>query len=211
MRDVDLVRMLLSKGARPGYADHDRECALVRAALKNDREIARLLVEGSTGRARTMAFAFSIEHPDGCIARRVLQAHGTPPEFIGEDYGDIFPTPDKNFCLIPPLMRAVNARHAHLVRLLVEHGVSVNTDYEGLVQSQSSRQTSSVLQLAMDFGDGEVISFLLDHAAQEEVQTRYDRWREMAEEDNSRLGKQKERRRLRRNMGLKTIKSSREP
>ncbi|KAL2842662.1 ankyrin repeat-containing domain protein [Aspergillus pseudodeflectus] len=207
--DVDLVQLLLSKRARPDYAFHDRECALVRAALKNDAEIASLVVGGSTRRAKTMALAFSVEHPDGCIARRLL-CHGARPEFIDEDYGDIFPTPDKNFYLIPPLVRAVNARHGHLTRLLVEHGASVNTDYEGLVQSQSSRQSGSLLKLAMDLGDEEIISFLLEHGAQEEVQTRYDRWREMAEEDNSRLGKQKERRRLRRNMGLKNHQSSRE-
>ncbi|KAL4981878.1 ankyrin repeat-containing domain protein [Aspergillus falconensis] len=209
MGDVELVKLMLSKGARPAYAFHDRECALVRAALKNDAEIASLVLEGSTDRAKTMALAFSVEHPDGCIARYLL-AHGTRPEFIDDDYGDTFPTPDKNFYLIPPLVRAINARHGHLVRLLLEHGASVNTDYEGLVQSQSSRQGGSVLQLAMDLGDEDIISFLLEHRAQQEVQTRYDRWREMAEEDNSRLGKQKERKRLRRNMGLKNCRSSRE-
>ncbi|KAL3482620.1 ankyrin repeat-containing domain protein [Aspergillus germanicus] len=176
MEDVDLVRLLLSKRAHPGYADHDRECALVRAALKNDAEIARLLVEGSTSRAKTMAFAFSVEHPYGCIAWCLL-GHRTRPEFIDEDFGNISPTPDKNFYLIPPLVLAVNARHAHLVRLLVEQGASVHADCEGLVQSQSSRQTGSLLQLAMDLGDEEIISFLLEHGAQEEVQTRSDRWR----------------------------------
>jgi hypothetical protein len=158
-----------------------------------------------------MPLVFGVEHPDGCIARRVIQAHGTRPEFIDEAYGDIFPTPDEAFHLIQPLVRAVNARHAHLVRLLVEHGASVNADYEGLVTSQSSRGEVAVLQIAMDLGDEEIMSFLLDHGTQEEVQTRFDRRREMAEEDNSRLGKQNARRRLRRNMGLKNCQSSREP
>jgi ankyrin repeat protein len=176
MGNVDLVRLLLGKGARPLYADHDRKCALVRAALKNDAESASLLMDGSTSRAKTMALAFSVEHPDECIARRVLQAHGTRLEFINEDYGDIFPTPDKNLYLIPFLVRAMNARHAHLVRLLVEHGASVNADYEGLVQSQSSWQTGCVLQLAINTGDEEIISFLLEYGAQEEVQSRYDKW-----------------------------------
>jgi hypothetical protein len=150
-----------------------------------------------------MALASSAEQPDGYFARFLL-AHGTHPDFDDLDYSDSeISVYLQSPCVIPPLVRAVNAGHGHLVRLLVEHGASVNASYEGYVECRSSRQRGSVLRLAMDLGDQSIVSFLLEHGAQEQVEPYEFRVLKMAMgEDLSREGKQKKRKRLRRHMGL---------
>ncbi|KAL2822249.1 ankyrin repeat-containing domain protein [Aspergillus cavernicola] len=213
MEDVDLVELFLSVGASPRYSRCGTKCALERAVLSRNERIASLLVLGSSCLQRTLALAYSAEQADGCFARFLL-AHGTHPYFDYLDYHAAQPVIYlQRDCMIPPLVRAVNAGHGYLVRLLVEHGADVNACYEGFVESRSSRRSGSVLRLAMDLGDQEIVSFLLEHGAEEEVTPYEFRVLKMSmEEDNSREGQQKKRKRLRRHMGLtKCLSSTQRP
>jgi hypothetical protein len=65
----------------------------------------------------------------------------------------------------------VNAGYTHLVRLLVKSGADVKVPFEGFVKSKSSRQIGSVLQLAIELGNRDIVSFLREHSAQEEVES----------------------------------------
>lgn len=92
--------------------------------------------------------------PDERTAR-ILLANSTVPDFEDLDYSvhPISPLNEEDYCLMPPLLRAVNTGHTQLVRLLVdEHAANINAFYQVLMKSRSSRSEGSVLQLAMDLG-----------------------------------------------------------
>ncbi|RHZ45035.1 uncharacterized protein CDV56_102349 [Aspergillus thermomutatus] len=178
--DVDLVKLFLSHGADPNYHDYDHETALVKAAAGGHANVVSLLVGKTDRMSRTQALALSMDYPDGRVARILLE-HGALPDFVDQDYADFPYSPhrtmgeQKDYQLIPPLVRAVNAGHAHLVRLLVAHGANVNAFYEGLVHTRSSRSSGSVLQLAMDLNGQDTVKYLRDHGAVVEVESPFDR------------------------------------
>ncbi|GIJ99591.1 hypothetical protein Aspvir_001725 [Aspergillus viridinutans] len=177
--DVDLVKLFLSHGADPNYHGFDYETALVKAAASGHADIVSLLVRDTDRMSRTHALALSMDYPDGRVAR-ILLDNGALPDFVDQDYAD-FPGPGptkkdrKDYRLIPPLVRAVNAGHANLARLLVAHGANVNAYYEGLVHTRSSRSSGSVLQLAMDLNDQDTVNYLRDHGAVVEVENTFER------------------------------------
>ncbi|KAL3446090.1 ankyrin repeat-containing domain protein [Aspergillus insuetus] len=208
--DFGMVELLLSKGARPSYTKRPMRCALVKAVLRKDESITRLVVGGSTCLQKTLALAFAAEQDDGYFARFLLE-HGTHPDFDELEYDAVHPFPRLGYTtrFIPPLVHAINAGHLNLVRLLVEHAANVNTSYDGFMECRSSRWRGSVLQLAMDLGDQGIISFLQEHRAKEEVVAYQFRVSRLSlEEDRTSEGKRKRRMRLRRHMGVNSCTGS---
>ena len=65
-----------------------------------------------------------------------------------EDSPTTFCMFDPDYCIIPPLVRAVHAGHGRLVRLLVENGANVNAYYEGFEKSKSSRRRGSLMSVS---------------------------------------------------------------
>ncbi|KAL2810288.1 ankyrin repeat-containing domain protein [Aspergillus granulosus] len=204
MGDVELVELFLSAGARPRYAGSATGCALVQAVKRRDKKIASLVIGDSSCMQKTMALASAAEQEDGHFARFLL-ARGTHPDFDDLEFSDVHHPKGylDTWHFASPLAHAVNAGHAHLVQLLVESGADVNVPFEGFEKSKSSRQTGSVLQLAMDLGNKEIVSFLREHGAQEEVGNYgYRKSRLWWEENNSPNAKEIRRKRLRRHMGV---------
>lgn len=75
--------------------------------------------------------------------------------------------------------------------------------FEGFEKSKSSRQRGSILQLAMDLGNKEIVSFLREHGAQEQVESYgYRKIRLWWEEKNSPNASEIRRKRLWRHMGV---------
>ncbi|KAF7180842.1 hypothetical protein CNMCM7691_010133 [Aspergillus felis] len=178
--DVDLVKLFLSHGADPNYHGWDYETALVKAAASGHADIVSLLVGETDRMSRTQALALSMDYPDGRVARILLDS-GALPDFVDQDYADFPYNPfrtmqdRKDYRLILPLVRAVNAGHTDLARLLVAHGANVNAFYEGLVHTRSSRSSGSVLQLSMDLNDEDTVKHLRDHGAVVEVESTFER------------------------------------
>ncbi|KAL4769962.1 ankyrin repeat-containing domain protein [Aspergillus nidulans var. acristatus] len=210
MGDVELVELFLSAGARPRYPRSATGCALVRAVKRRDKRIASLLVGDSSCMQKTMALAFAAEQEDGHFARFLLQ-RGTHPDFDELEYAEVHPAEGfrGSYYFASPLTRAVNAGHAHLVRLLVEHGADVNVPFEGFVGNQSSREKGSVLRLAMDLESQDIVSFLREHGAQEDVVDYTTRVSRLSLEEATvwSSGRQKRRTRLRRHMGINRCNS----
>jgi ankyrin repeat protein len=204
MGDVELVELFLSAGARARYPRSATGCALVRAVKRRDERIADLVIGDSSCMQKTMALAFAAEQEDGHFVRFLL-ARGTHPDFDDLEYSDVHrPKGYADYWhFASPLAHAVNAGHAHLVRLLVESGADVNVPFEGFEKSKSSRQRGSVLQLAMDLKNKDIVSFLCEHGAQEEVENYgYRVLRLSREEAMSPDAGEKRRKRLRRHMGV---------
>ncbi|KAJ5371096.1 uncharacterized protein N7496_007188 [Penicillium cataractarum] len=204
MGDVELVELFLSAGARPRYAGSSMGCVLVQAVKRRDERIASLVISDSTCMQKTMALTLAAEQEDGQLARFLL-ARGTHPDFDDLEDSDVHHPKGyaDTWHFASPLAHAVNAGHAHLVQLLVMSGADVNVPFEGFEKSKSSRQKGSVLQLAMDLGNKEIVSFLRKYGAQEEVES-YE-WRNHRlfwEENNSPNASEMRRKRLRRHMGV---------
>jgi hypothetical protein len=138
----------------------------------------QLLVQGSERTTRTRTLSLSMEQVDDRISRIIL-AHGCAVEFEDSDHA-MYPCCDRldtDYSLIAPIVRAINAGNVDMVRLLVnEKGASVNVWYQGLYKSQSTRLQGSALQLAIDLGQMDIIQFLRDNGAQEEVESWWTRW-----------------------------------
>ncbi|KAL3451395.1 ankyrin repeat-containing domain protein [Aspergillus insuetus] len=205
MDDVELVEVLLAAGACPRYTVSATGCALVRAVKHHAERIASLVVHGSSCMQKTTALAFAAEQEEGEHIVRFLLAHGTHPDFDDLEYEEAHPfrgyTDTRHFA--SPLARAVNAGHAHLVQLLVESGADLNVPFERFEESRSSRQWGSVLQLAIDLDHREIVSFLREHGAQEEVENYTSRvWRVSMEEATAPNPREARRMRLRRHMGV---------
>jgi ankyrin repeat protein len=208
--DAELVELFLSAGARPRYARSDTECALVQAVMRRDERIANLVISDSTCMQKTMALTLAAEQEDGHFAEFLL-ARGTHPDFDDMEFSDVHCPKGyaDTWHFAAPLAHAVNAGHAHLVRLLVERGADVNIPFEGFEKSKSSRQRGSVLQLAMELGNRDIVSFLREHGAQEEVESYgYRGIRLSWEENNSPNANEIRRKRLRRHMGVNSCMGS---
>jgi ankyrin repeat protein len=202
--DVELVELFLSAGACPRYAESTTKCALVQAVKRRDERIASLVIGDSSCLQKTMALTLAAEQDDGHFARFLL-ARGTHPDFDDLEYSDAHHPKGyaDTWHFASPLAHAVNAGHQHLVQLLVESGADVNVPFEGLEKSNSSRREGSVLQLAMDLGNKEIVSFLREHGAQEEVENyAYRLIRLSWEENTSPNANGIRRKRLRRHMGV---------
>ena len=160
---------------------------------------------------KTMALAFAAEPEDGHFVRFLLQ-HGTHLDFDEVEYAEVHPDGGfrGSYCFVPPLTRALNAGHAHLVRLLVEHGADVNVPFEGFVGNRSPREKGSVLRLAMDLESQDIVSFLREHGAQEDVGDYRTRVFRLSWEEGtvSPTGRRKRRTRLRRHMGINRCNGS---
>lgn len=210
MGDVELVELFLSAGARPRYAGFATGCALVQAVKRRDERIASLVIGDSSCMQKTMALTLAAEQEDGHFARFLLE-RGTHPDFDDLECSD-FHRPKgyaDTWHFASPLAHAVNAGHAHLVQLLVESGADVNVPFEGFEKSKSSRQTGSVLQLATELGNRDIVSFLREHGAQEEVESYgYRSIRLCWEENNSPNANEIRRKRLRRHMGVNSCTGS---
>ncbi|OKP08275.1 Ankyrin-3 [Penicillium subrubescens] len=172
--DVELVELFLSAGARPRYAVSDTECALVQAVMRRDEKIASLVISDSTCMQKTIALTLAASQEDRQLARFLL-ARGTHPDFDDLEYSDVHCPKGyaDTWHFASPLAHTVNEGHAHLVQLLVESGADVNVPFEGFEKSKSSRQTGSVLQLAMELGNRDIVSFLRENGAQEEWRNGY--------------------------------------
>ncbi|KAL3477023.1 ankyrin repeat-containing domain protein [Aspergillus californicus] len=202
--DVELVEVFLRAGARPRYPRSATGCALVLAVERRDERIVDLVVGDSSCMQKTMALACAAEQEDGHFVRFLL-ARGTHPDFDDLEYSAVHrPTGYRDYWhFASPLAHAVNAGHAHLVRLLVESGADVNVPFEGFQKSKSSKQGGSVLQLAMDLDNTDIVSFLCEHGAHEEVENYEYRlhrltWAECLSPDPGST----RRKRLRRHMGV---------
>ncbi|OOQ86160.1 hypothetical protein PEBR_22595 [Penicillium brasilianum] len=208
--DAELVELFLNAGARPRYTKSDTECALVQAVMRRDERIASLVISDSTCMQKTMALTLAVEQEDGHFARFLL-ARGTHPDFDGLEDSDVHLPKGyaDTWHFASPLVHAVNAGHAHLVQLLLESGADVNVPFEGFEKRKSSRKTGSVLQLAMELGNKDIVSFLREHGAQEEVQSYgYRGIRLMWEENISPNAGEIRRKRLRRHMGVNSCTGS---
>jgi hypothetical protein len=180
----------------------------VRAVKNGNDKIASLVIRGSSCTQKTTALAFAAEQEDGEEGEHMVQfllAHGTHPDFDDLDYKEAHPlrgyTDTRQFA--STLARAVNAGHALLLRLLVESGANVTVPFERLESSRSSRQRGSVLQLAVDLDHGEIVSFLREHGAQEDVENYASRvWTLSMEEATAPNPREARRKRLRRHMGV---------
>ncbi|KAL2834837.1 ankyrin repeat-containing domain protein [Aspergillus pseudoustus] len=204
MEDVELVELLLASGACPRHTGSATGCALLRAVQHRNERMASLVIRSSSCMQKTMALAFAVEQEAGQMARFLL-AHGTHPDF--DDLEDSNVHRPKGYAdtwhFASPLARAVNAGHEHLVRLLVESGADVNVPFEGFERSRSSRQSGSVLQLAMDLDHKEIVLFLRERAAKEELESyAYRVLRLSMEEAMAPNAGELRRKRLRRHMGL---------
>jgi hypothetical protein len=176
----------------------------VRAVKNHNERIAGLVIGGSSCMQKTTALGFAAEQEDGHMVRFLL-AHGTHSDFDDLEYHEAHPlmgyADTRRFA--SPLARAVNAGHAHSVRLLVERGADVNVPFQGFQKSRSFRQTGCVFQLAMDLDHEEIVSFLREHGAQEEVENYANRvWRLRMEEAMAPNAREARRKRLRRHMGV---------
>lgn len=201
---VELVELFMRAGAQPHYAESATESALVQAVKRRDERIASLVVGDSSYMQKTTALTLAAEQGDGHFAKFLL-ARGTHPDFDDLAYSDAHRPQgySDTWHFASPLVHAVNAGHPHLVQLLVESGADVNVPFEGFEKSKSSRMTGSVLQLAMDLGNKEIVSFLREHGAQEEVESYgYRRSRLCWEENYSPNANGVRRKRLRRHMGI---------
>ncbi|KAJ0413109.1 ankyrin repeat-containing domain protein [Aspergillus carlsbadensis] len=205
MADAELVELFLAAGACPSHTGSATGgCALVRAVRNRNERMASLVIGGSSCVQKTMALVVAAEHEADHMARFLL-AHGTHPDFddLEDDpvhrprgYAD-------SYHFASPLAHAVNAGHAHLVRLLVESGADVNIPFEGFERSRSARRSGSILQLAMDLDHKEIESFLRERAAREKVETYgYRVLRLTMEEAMAPNAGELERKRLRRHMGV---------
>lgn len=189
--DFDIVKLLLDNGANPSFPSHDYweggvsshvgwegEPALVKAVTRGDEAMVQILIEGSDRVTRTRALSLSMKQLNSRISR-ILLAHGCAVEFEDRDHGDYpcYHRPGDDYSLIAPVVQAINAGNVDMVRLLVKQkGASVNVWYQGLFKSQSTRSQGSALQLAIDLGQVDIIQFLRDNGAQEEVQSWWNRY-----------------------------------
>lgn len=179
--DYDLVKLLLSKGAKLQYGNHAQDIALLRAVKGNQENIVRLLVCGTERQWRTQALSQSMDYRDGRIAQILLE-NGTLPDF--EESDDALPLPVRPSNVreiplylrrilppqrIPPLIRAVSLGHAKLVRLLVIYGANVNVGYEGRLQPRSFWSWGGPLALAMKLGHQHIVKCLRNHGAKEDI------------------------------------------
>jgi hypothetical protein len=81
----------------------------------------------------------------------------------------------------------------------VESGADVNIPFDRFEKCRSSGQRGSVLQFAMDLDHGEIVSFLREHGAREEVESYASRvWRLSMEEATALNPREARRKRLRR-------------
>jgi ankyrin repeat protein len=188
--DFNTVKLFLDKGADPSFPRHGYwesgeewkgEPALVKAVARGDEAIVQLLLEGSDRTTRTRALSLSMKQVDERISRIIL-AHGCAVDFEFGDYMYHQYNPDDkhDYGLIAPIVRAINARNADMVRLLVnEKGASVNVLYRGLYESQSRQSQGSALQLAIDLDQIDIIQFLRENGAQEEAGSWEERWKNL--------------------------------
>ncbi|KAE8341743.1 hypothetical protein BDV24DRAFT_162970 [Aspergillus arachidicola] len=189
--DFDTVKLLLDKGANPSFPSRDYweggvgshvgwegEPPSVKAVTRGHEAMAQLLIEGSDRVARTRALSLSMEQVDSRISR-ILLAHGCAVEFEDRDHMDYpcYDRPGDDYGLIAPIFRAINAGNVDMVRLLVkQRWASVNAWYQGLCKSLSKRSHGSASQLAIDLGQVDIIQFLRDNGAQEEVRSWWKRF-----------------------------------
>lgn len=147
----------------------------MRAVANNQEDMVKLLIDGTDRRRRTQALARSMSFPDGRIAQILLDS-GTATDFEQDDKATLiveyngcdFPGPAEDE-LIPPLIRAISLGHVNLVRLLVAHGANVDVEYHGGIKTLPFRHLGGPLRVALELGNQDIVEFLRDHDADENV------------------------------------------
>jgi serum/glucocorticoid-regulated kinase 2 len=140
---LGLVCLFLTQGADANYSGcgrHQGGPALVKAVEKGNQTLAALLV-GTTGRvASTRALGLAVDRQDATMAALLLEK-GVRGDFEVDDRPDLRHPgdtwqyafePSEPDELVPPLVRAVKHRNAHLVRLLLSHGADAKVGYHDL-------------------------------------------------------------------------------
>jgi ankyrin repeat protein len=126
--DIHFLQLLLAGGkADPSFWTGDKEAiALLKAVLKQHREMVQILVGPTSRLQRTRALALSMDYPDGRIAQ-ILLTNGALPDFKEGDYSTLKQVfddgPDAiDDILVSTLIQAVLRGHINLVKLLVARG-----------------------------------------------------------------------------------------
>ncbi|KFX87262.1 hypothetical protein V490_08382 [Pseudogymnoascus sp. VKM F-3557] len=184
--DAELVKLFVDGGADPNFENQYGESALLRAVVRNNGEMARVLVGGTDRRRRTQALSRSMHYPDE-ITARILLDNGTLTDFEEGDaaivHADDFECRvgmDNDNLLVPPLIQAVILGHFGLVQLLVASGANVNVEHANRIGALPDWVWGGPLLLAMKLGNHEIAEFLRDHGAEENVkgatQTLFENW-----------------------------------
>ncbi|KAJ0417902.1 ankyrin repeat-containing domain protein [Aspergillus carlsbadensis] len=177
---VELVRLLLDKGADPEFTHSWDSHPLLIAVRGRSEEIVRLLAPVTHRIFVTRALMLSVEQADGTIAK-VLLENGAKPDYEPADSAELSRRAGSECTLgmadelVPPLIAAVSRGHDSLVRLLVEHGTNVNVEYYRDIASMEKNVPEGFmgapLLLAMKLGFEEIAAFLRENGGREEAGT----------------------------------------
>lgn len=192
--DTALLTLLLNHGADPSFvalpATHaGARTALLRAVAKRNQPLVRLLLPRTHSRVlRTRALGLAVDLCDEEMVAVLLAsaAGGVRCDFDAADR-PCLPRPsagdsvEEGCCFVdvsypeefvPPLVRAVRAGSAPLVRLLLSRGADADVGFHDLPSELSSEyqppfrlSCGRVVQLAVSLGHGEIVRMLLGAGA----------------------------------------------